>query len=97
MLTELRIFKGAYTGPALSRQLPISADDLEAVQANFNVSGNPDIDKLKLLGAAFIQACNDIGVSRELSVAKTEVEAATMWAVKGAVKIDQEREEKDRR
>jgi hypothetical protein len=38
--------------------------------------------KLKDLGLAFIQACDAIGQSRELSLAKTNAEQAVMWAVK---------------
>ena len=37
---------------------------------------------LKDLGAAFIAKCNEIGQSRELSLAITNAEQATMWAVK---------------
>ena len=38
--------------------------------------------RLKDLGLAFIEACDEIGQSRELSVAKTNAEQAVMWAVK---------------
>lgn len=38
--------------------------------------------KLKDLGAAFINICDQIGQSRELSIAKTNAEQAVMWAVK---------------
>ena len=37
---------------------------------------------LKDLGAAFIAKCDEIGQSRELSLAKTNAEQAVMWAVK---------------
>jgi hypothetical protein len=37
---------------------------------------------LKDMGAAFIARCNDIGKSRELSLAITNAEQAVMWAVK---------------
>jgi hypothetical protein len=37
---------------------------------------------LKDLGAAFIEKCDEIGGSRELSLAKTNAEQAVMWAVK---------------
>lgn len=37
---------------------------------------------LKDLGAAFIEKCNEIGRSRELSLAVTNAEQAVMWAVK---------------
>lgn len=38
--------------------------------------------EVKDLGAALIAKCNDIGRSRELSLAVTNVEQAVMWAVK---------------
>lgn len=38
--------------------------------------------ELKDLGAAFIAKCNEIGKSRELSLAVTNAEQAVMWAVK---------------
>jgi hypothetical protein len=37
---------------------------------------------LKDLGLAFIGACDAIGQSRELALAKTNMEQAVMWAVK---------------
>ena len=37
---------------------------------------------LKDLGAMFILTCNNIGKSRELSLAVTNAEQAVMWAVK---------------
>jgi hypothetical protein len=37
---------------------------------------------LKDLGAAFIAKLEEIGTSRELSLAKTNAEQAVMWAVK---------------
>lgn len=38
--------------------------------------------QLKDLGLAFIEACNSVGKSRELSLAITNAEQAVMWAVK---------------
>ena len=38
--------------------------------------------ELKDLGAAFIAKCNEIGKSREMSLAVTNAEQAVMWAVK---------------
>ncbi len=37
---------------------------------------------LKDMGAAFIAKCQEIGQSRELSLAITNAEQAVMWAVK---------------
>lgn len=33
-------------------------------------------------GAVFIKYCDECGPSRELSIAKTKIEEAVMWAVK---------------
>ena len=38
--------------------------------------------ELKDIGAAFIAKCNEVGKSRELSIAVTNAEQAVMWAVK---------------
>lgn len=38
--------------------------------------------ELKDLGAAFIAKCNEVGKSREMSLAITNAEQAVMWAVK---------------
>jgi hypothetical protein len=37
---------------------------------------------IKDMGLHFIEYCNAIGQSRELSLAKTKIEEAVMWAVK---------------
>lgn len=36
----------------------------------------------KDLGLEFLTACDSVGSSRELSLAKTKIEEAVMWAVK---------------
>lgn len=41
-----------------------------------------DIAELKLMGETFVEKCNLIGKSRELSLAITNAEQAVMWAVK---------------
>lgn len=38
--------------------------------------------ELKDLGAAFLNKCDEIGSSREMSLAKINAEQAVMWAVK---------------
>lgn len=38
--------------------------------------------QFKDMGAAFLTACDAVGNSRELSLAKTKIEEAVMWAVK---------------
>lgn len=42
--------------------------------------------ELKDLGAAFIAKCEEIGKSREMSLAVTNAEQAVMWAVKHLTK-----------
>ena len=37
---------------------------------------------IKSAGLAVYKLCDDIGQSRELSLAKTKIEEAVMWAVK---------------
>lgn len=37
---------------------------------------------LKDMGEAFLEKCSELGQSRELSIAKTKMEEAVMWAVK---------------
>lgn len=39
--------------------------------------------EIKDLGAAFLALIDDTGTGREYSLAKTKVEEAVMWAVKG--------------
>jgi hypothetical protein len=41
---------------------------------------------IKDMGAQFVGYCDDIGQSRELSLAKTKIEEAVMWAVKSLTK-----------
>jgi hypothetical protein len=41
-----------------------------------------NITMMKDVGLIFILNCDHIGVSRELSIAKTKMEEAVMWAVK---------------
>lgn len=41
-----------------------------------------DIAELKLMAEVFVEKCNLIGKSRELSLAITNAEQAVMWAVK---------------
>ena len=75
----------------------ISSEAAEAVRFSFNPSGNEDVAKLKSLSAAFISLCNELslksgaspefaGAGREFSVAKTNMQTASMWAVLGATK-----------
>ena len=44
------------------------------------------MQQIKDLGLQFIEACDVIGASREMSLAKTKAEEAVMWAVKHITK-----------
>jgi len=41
-----------------------------------------NMQALKDYGLGFYELCDQIGVSREMSLAKTKIEEAVMWAVK---------------
>lgn len=56
-----------------------------AVRHNYRVLTDAEKQQmvdLKDIGAAFIAKCDEIGKSRELSLAVTNAEQAVMWAVK---------------
>ena len=40
------------------------------------------MQRIKDMTVAFIEYCDDIGASREMSLAKTKMEEACMWSVK---------------
>lgn len=40
------------------------------------------MSEIKDKGLAFVEYCDSLGSSRELSIAKTKMEEAVMWAVK---------------
>lgn len=44
------------------------------------------MQSIKDLGLAFFELCDATGASRELSLAKTKIEEAVMWAVKHITK-----------
>lgn len=45
-----------------------------------------DMDDIKGLGLSFINKIDFLGQGREYSLAKTKIEEAVMWAVKGLTK-----------
>lgn len=72
----------AHTTIALHEQL-VAANN--AVRHTYRVLSDAEKQQmleLKDLGAAFIAKCNEIGKSRDLSLAVTNAEQAVMWAVK---------------
>ena len=72
----------------MTDQIPSQSDDRtanNAVRHTYRVLSDAEkqsMVRLKDLGAAFIAACDEIGQSREMSLAKTNAEQAVMWAVK---------------
>ena len=70
-MTSKAVSLGRDAGPMRKAYRVLSADE----QAR--------IDQIKDLGNEFWLACEEAGESRELSLAKTKIEEAVMWAVKG--------------
>lgn len=72
----------------MSKQVDSAGDDRtanNAVRHKYRVLSDEEKQQmleLKDLGAAFIEKCNEVGKSRELSLAVTNAEQAVMWAVK---------------
>ena len=72
-------------------KIHLDDDACEAIRLTFNPSGNLDVTMLKILAAAHISTCNRIAkektaAGRELAVAKTNMQTASMWSVLGATK-----------
>lgn len=69
-------------------QEPVLTYGERAVRKSFNPSQNTDVAELKTLAAAFIDACERLKAegkdARALSVAQTNMQQASMWAVFGA-------------
>ena len=76
----------------MSNQVDSASDDRtanNAVRQTYRVLSDDEkaqMVALKDLGAAFIAKCQEIGGSRELSLAITNAEHAFMWAVKHVTK-----------
>lgn len=66
----------------MSEDLRVENDILRRDYRILSEEEKMQIAEVKDLGAGFIAACNRIGRSRELSLAITKAEEATMWAVK---------------
>ena len=76
-----------------TRIIGCSTDGLEAIRLTFNPSLNDDVTTLKALAAAFITHCDTVTrrqpwAARELAVAKTNMQTASMWSVLGATKAN---------
>lgn len=72
----------------MEKQVDSASDDRtanNAVRHKYRVLSDEEkaqMVALKDLGAAFLEKCDEIGQSREMSLAKTNAEQAVMWAVK---------------
>ncbi|GAB4540211.1 MAG: hypothetical protein Tsb0020_53630 [Haliangiales bacterium] len=71
-----------------AEECPISNDAAAKVRMGFNPSTLPRVDRIKALAAALISECEAVqaegGDGREASVAITNVQQASMWAVAAA-------------
>lgn len=72
----------------MTNQVDSTSDDRtanNAVRHKYRVLNDEEkaqMQKLKDMGAAFLNECEAIGNSREMSIAKTKMEEAVMWSVK---------------
>jgi len=72
----------------------LKSDSTERVQNNtmrhqyrvLNDEEKAQMMAIKDMGLQFVGFCDGIGQSRELSLAKTKIEEAVMWAVKSITK-----------
>ena len=72
-------------------EIPVTGFAADAVRVKFNPSGLPAVDRIKTLAAALIaelqaQQAAKAEAGREFSVAITNVQTASMWAVAAATK-----------
>ena len=58
------------------------ADDTRQSYRELHPDEIAQIKKIKELGQTFIDVCNELGKSRELSLSITNMEMAVMWATK---------------
>lgn len=84
-----RIEKIGTKGNQMSNEHVDSASDERttnnAVRHKYRVLSDEekaDMVALKDMGKAFLEKCEGLGNSRELSIAKTKMEEAVMWSVK---------------
>jgi len=72
----------------MTKHVDSASDDRtanNAVRHKYRVLSDDEkrqMTELKDLGAAFLAKCDEVGQSREMSLAKTNAEQAVMWAVK---------------
>lgn len=80
------------TGACNGVEIAVTDEAASAVGLKFNPSGLDTVNRLKSLAAAFVAECKrqqafpEAAGKREFAVAITDMEAASMWAVKAATK-----------
>lgn len=62
------------------------ADAVRSTYRELSAEEKATIADFKIKGQAFIDDCEALGKSRELSLAITKIEEAVMWAVKHVTK-----------
>lgn len=67
-------------------EVSITNEAADAVRLGFTPSADEQVEIIKALGAALLSACDPVvlGGAREIAIARTNIEQAVMWAVKGA-------------
>ena len=78
-----------HTGALPDDECAITDEAASQVRMSFNPSTLAEVDRLKALAAAFISECDRLSAAnpaagRELAVAKTNMQQASMWGVAGA-------------
>lgn len=66
-----------------------TANNSNVMRHSYRVLSEPEkraMINIKDAGVGFVSMCDTIGQSRELSIAKTKMEEAVMWAVKHVTK-----------
>ena len=78
-----------HTAAVIGEEVSITDAAAKAVRMGFNPSALSRVNRLKALAAAFISECDAVAAElpeagRELAVAKTNMQTASMWSVLGA-------------
>lgn len=89
-VADYRVFERRLTSKdqTMPKTVDSTSDDRTAnnvVRHEYRILSDEEkgqMKRLKDLGLAFIEACDEVGESREMSLAKTNAEQAVMWAVK---------------
>jgi len=69
-------------GEPMMNPQPIFSNVMRHDYRPLSINEQDQMQRVKDLGLRFYEECDAIGQSRELSLAKTKIEEAVMWAVK---------------